>query len=108
MAPVKTVTWAIPAQTVVYVATLLDNSTQWQQKNQNSDPDPVGIFAILCFIAMGFGYWVGLTKSHEDKGSGSQESQENHVSEEPQHPSKDVEGGENVSTEVSVTSKLPP
>jgi len=45
MAPAQTLSWVIPAQTVVYVATLLDNSTQWQQESQNnSDPDPVGIF----------------------------------------------------------------
>ena len=56
MAPVQTLSWVIPAQTVVYVATLLGNSTQWQQESQNnSDPDPVGIFVILCFIAVGFG-----------------------------------------------------
>src|ERR1700733_14248127 len=104
MAPVQTLSWVIPAQTVLYVATLLGNSTQWQQKSQsNSDSDTVDIFVVLCFIAMGIGYWVGLTKRLED---GDNVKQENQVSED--EVSKDIENGENVTAEVSVRSKHAP
>jgi hypothetical protein len=67
MAPAQTLSWVIPLQTIAVVATLVGNSTEWQPKPKgNSDASTIETFVILCFIALGFGYWVGLTKSVED------------------------------------------
>lgn len=102
MAPAQTLSWVIPLQTIAVVATLVGNSTEWQPKPKgNSDASTIETFVILCFIALGFGYWVGLTKRVEDaKCAGNLKAQ---VSE--PEVSRDLEKGENESRETSSASE---
>jgi|SRR5271170_6823152 len=103
MAPLQTLSWVIPSQTIVFVATqLMNNSTSRSEPEAQrtcGNHSDIQTFAFLCIMALGFGYWIGLTKRHEDEKA--TEEQKNQRSEEADvSANKDLENGE-ASKEIS-------